>query len=219
MSSLSSKGRRLAVRRTLARYGIWERLPLVLLPMSGGLSLVVHILTGRSFALTILIFLTIGLAIWAFIVATQTEAVRRQLISRIKVGLVAGATATLAYDVTRYCLVSILSLSFAPFHTWTLFGQALVGVDANARLSFALGMTYHVANGIGFATAFAIVIRRPTWKLGVLWALVLELAMALLYPTWMVIRQLDEFLSVSILGHIVYGFTLGAIARRLTSQD
>jgi hypothetical protein len=44
--------------------------------------------------------------------------------------------------------------------------------------------------------------------------------MATLYPAWLRIQMLGEFLEVSALGHVVYGSVLGLVAgagvRRLT---
>ena len=50
--------------------------------------------------------------------------------------------------------------------------------------------------------------------MGLAWAAVLELFMVSLYPGWLGLKPLDEFLSVSIFGHIVYGTVLGSVARR-----
>jgi hypothetical protein len=47
---------------------------------------------------------------------------------------------------------------------------------------------------------------------GVAWAALLEVFMVTLYPGWLGLRALEEFLSVSIVGHAVYGVVLGATA-------
>jgi hypothetical protein len=69
-------------------------------------------------------------------------------------------------------------------------------------------------NGVGLGVAYALVVKRPGPISGVLWGLGLELVMALLYPSWLRIRALEEFLTISIFGHVVYGFTLGMLGRR-----
>ena len=41
--------------------------------------------------------------------------------------------------------------------------------------------------------------------------------MALLYPHWLRIVQLREFLAVSAIGHLVYGAVLGIVVRQMLS--
>ena len=48
---------------------------------------------------------------------------------------------------------------------------------------------------------------------GVAFALGLEACMVLLYPQWLRLQAVDEFLQVSIFGHVVYGVVLGFAAR------
>jgi hypothetical protein len=58
------------------------------------------------------------------------------------------------------------------------------------------------------------VFRRPSWWTGALWGIALELCMATLYPSWLRIQMLSEFLEVSAVGHVVYGSVLGLVAAR-----
>ena len=48
--------------------------------------------------------------------------------------------------------------------------------------------------------------------------MILELLMVSVYPGWLDMRALDEFLQVSVLGHIVYGAVLGYSARWLLAE-
>jgi hypothetical protein len=41
----------------------------------------------------------------------------------------------------------------------------------------------------------------------------LESIMVSIYPSWLGLKALDEFLSVSILGHVIYGAMLGIMAQ------
>jgi hypothetical protein len=50
---------------------------------------------------------------------------------------------------------------------------------------------------------------------GVAWGIFLELFQLTLYPGWLDIRTYEEFVTISALGHIVYGATLGTIALTL----
>jgi hypothetical protein len=52
------------------------------------------------------------------------------------------------------------------------------------------------------------------WREGILWALGLELAMVAVYPGWLHIGALlEEFVAVSLIGHLAYGSVLGSLSR------
>jgi hypothetical protein len=142
-------------------------------------------------------------------------AARADVVRRVQLGLSAGLVATLAYDVVRYTVVAGAGLSLDPFHAWRLFGAALLGTYASPSAQLAVGTAYHLANGVGFGIAFTLVVRRPNLVLGLAWGLTLEFAMVWLYPTWMRISQLQEFVTMSVLGHLAYGATLALAAGRL----
>ncbi len=128
-------------------------------------------------------------------------------------GFKAGILATVAYDASRYIIINVLHLTFWPFDIFSIFGALLIGAGAPAVLREATGILFHYANGIGFSIAFFFLFPRPGIRFGLLWALVLELFMVSLYPGWLGLAALDEFLSVSILGHFAFGATLGLVAR------
>ena len=48
---------------------------------------------------------------------------------------------------------------------------------------------------------------------GALWGLFLEAFQLTLYPDWLGIRFVDEFVRISALSHLAYGASLGLIAR------
>jgi hypothetical protein len=152
--------------------------------------------------------LVIASVVWARL-ATSTRAALR---ARWRVGGVAGLVATVCYDMARYAVVAALSLSLQPFHVFLLFGQAFIGSTHSTVITFAVGAVYHVCNGTFFGLAYTVVVRRPSWWTGMVWGLTLEAAMAVLYPSWLRITMLREFLEVSALGHLVYGAVLGLVA-------
>jgi hypothetical protein len=191
---------------------------LALLPVAGGLALVLHVLASVALPLAFGALLVAGAAVWWFVVRRAEPAGRADLARRVRVGLVAGVVATIAYDVVRYTVVAWAGFSLDPFHAWSLFGAALVGTDASAGTRLAVGTVYHLVNGVGFAVAFTLVVRRPTLVLGLAWGLALELTMVWLYPQWMRIAQLQEFVTVSVLGHLAYGGALALTARRLLER-
>ena len=93
-----------------------------------------------------------------------------------------------------------------------------MGDGASTRTAFAVGAMYHVSNGIGLGVAYRLLVPRPTWKNGILWAFGLELAMALLFPRWLRMTALAEFFTVSVVGHAVYGVVLAWACRRMASR-
>jgi hypothetical protein len=196
-----------------------RHLPLAMLPAAGGLALIMHILSGVSLLAAYAGLAVLGVVVWLVLLAGGSASARRDLYRRLAIGAAAGFLATIAYDAARYGLVAVLSWSVNPFHAWSLFGEALLGADSSASARFAMGVAYHLMNGIGFGVTFALIVRRPTWWLGVLWGLTLELVMALLYPRWMRIAQLQEFLTMSLLGHVVYGATLGVLTGALLHRS
>jgi len=127
--------------------------------------------------------------------------------------------ATAAYDLTRLALVAVLGMDLRPFEAVPLFGQLLTGAPAHSPVAVAVGVAYHLSNGVGFGVAFAMVAGRRGIGAGVAWALVLEAIMLTLYPGWLDIRSIREFASVSMLGHVAYGGVLGWMARRLLTGN
>jgi hypothetical protein len=110
-------------------------------------------------------------------------------------------------------MVTVLHFTFWPFDIFSIFGRLLVGDNAPTAITTGVGILYHYANGIGFAIAFVFLFRRPGVLSGLVWAAMLEFFMVSLYPSWLNLKALDEFLSVSIVGHTIYGLVLGSVAR------
>lgn len=138
---------------------------------------------------------------------------KNNIIRRFKIGAMAGVVATAAYDLSRFLLVQVFSLHVQPFEAIPLFGQLLTGNHAPHSVQLAVGMLYHLINGIGFAIAYSIWFAPRGWWCGILWALVLEAAMLAIYPGWLNIKMMDEFASVSVIGHLVYGSILGGLCK------
>ena len=189
-----------------------RRVLLVGLPMAGGAGLVMHILAGISLLLAIAFLAALGLAVWAWVLSRLDPGARAALWQRARIGVVAGLVATAAYDLARYGTVALFSMSFRPFHVLNLFGEAFLGPGHSASATFVVGLAYHVGNGTFFGLAYTLMFRRPSWWTGALWGIALELCMATLYPSWLRIQMLREFLEVSAIGHVVYGSVLGLVA-------
>jgi hypothetical protein len=133
----------------------------------------------------------------------------------VRAGSLGGVVATGAYDLTRYGIVALFSLSFQPFHVLRLFGELFLGPAASPGAAFGVGLAYHLSNGVTFGITYALLFRRPRPITGMVWGAALELCMALLYPSWLRIAALGEFLQVSAVGHLVYGAVLGLVVQRM----
>jgi hypothetical protein len=193
----------------------WRYVAFVLLPLAGGAGLVLHILIDSSLPLVAATIVLLGLAVWILLIPRLQPPLRRQIRARVWAGAVAGALATGAYDLTRYGVVALFSYSFRPFHVLRPFGELFLGPGASLGSAYTVGLAYHVSNGIAFGITYALLFRRPSLLTGMVWGVSLELCMALLYPSWLRITALGEFLQVSAAGHLIYGAVLGIVLRRL----
>jgi hypothetical protein len=138
----------------------------------------------------------------------------------VRAGLVAGGPALVAYDLSRLMVSELAAFEIGPFDAFPHFGAALIGEDAPAMARRVVGATFHVVNGMSFAVAFAIVFRAKGILVGIAWGLGLEAAMLGVYPWWLQIEQIGEFIGLSVIGHVCYGATLGAVTRwRLRHQS
>jgi hypothetical protein len=193
----------------------WKYAALILLPLAGGAGLVLHILVDASLPLAVVTIALLGVALWRLLIPRLQAGQRRQIRDRVRAGLVGGVVATCAYDATRYGIVTLLSFSFQPFHVLRLFGELFLGKEASAGPAYAVGIAYHVSNGVTFGITYALLFRRPGPVTGMIWGAALELCMAFLYPSWLRITALGEFLQVSAVGHLVYGAVLGLVVRQM----
>jgi hypothetical protein len=190
--------------------------------LSTGAGLVAYWLSGLALPLGIAIALFVsgiaGTLLWRRLSLAQRATVR----SRAWVGVRAGAAATIAYDLTRYAVTHLFGLHMNPYAALPLFGQLLLSEPSVTPAAKAVGLLYHLANGICFGTAYTMLAARYTMSAasrgvlaGVAWALVLEATMLAFYPGWLHIRAIGEFSIMSLSGHLAYGITLGWLSRLL----
>lgn len=186
--------------------------------LASGVALLIYILSGLSLRWT---FLGLGAgAVSAFAVALRRmPAVRRRWLQRrVWIGALAGLVATAGYDAARLGLIGLANLKLQPFEAWRLFGVALTGGGSSGAVVMAAGAMFHLFNGVAFGVAYTVAFgHRGAWA-GIAWALVLELLMVTVYPGWLGMKALDEFLSVSVIGHLVYGSLLGGLAKKLLGR-
>ncbi|GHO49875.1 DUF6789 family protein [Ktedonospora formicarum] len=186
---------------------------LAILSLGSGIALLVHVLTpislGLALVVTSILNVCMGLFTWR---SLGTEA-RSELVRRVKAGVLAGLLATLLYDLSRWCIVTIFHDTFWPFDIFPLFGVAIAGHALAPDVATTIGLLYHYLNGLFFAVAYAILFAPRRWWNGILWALGLEAFMLGIYPGWLHIKALNEFVSISMVGHLTYGTVLGIVSR------
>jgi hypothetical protein len=194
------------------------RFALAALAMSSAGAVAVYIVARISLAAAVVVLVVPAGAAWWWTWRRLPAAGRAELIRRARAGVVAGVAATATYDLTRWALVEVFSLSVDPWVTIRLFGRLLVGDDRPASVTLPVGIVFHVVNGIGLAVGFAVLFGGRTWRAGVVYAVVLEVIMVALYPSWLDISKMDEFVTVTFLAHVAYGATLAEVSRRLLAR-
>ncbi|HVF15099.1 MAG TPA: DUF6789 family protein [Acidimicrobiales bacterium] len=182
-----------------------------------GISLVVHILTGAPLAV-VLGVLVLGGGLTVAVTMSTRPAARAHWRRLVGVGTVVGLVGTVAYDGSRWLLVQVAGFHTSPFKALPFFGQALVGSMGGTTGRTVAGIGFHVLNGCAFGIAYTVWFgrRHPIW--GVAFAMGLEAFMLALYPGWLDVRSVQELTSISLLGHVVYGVTLGGVARFLLGR-
>lgn len=192
-----------------------EQLAVTALGLGGGIALFVYLLSGISIAASLLATATIVVSAWVVLLRRISEDRKTSIIRAARLGLVAGGAGTVAYDLTRIVVVELFELPIRPFEAVPLFGQLLLGASRRTAVTDAVGLVYHIANGLGFGVAFTVLFGRFGPWAGLAFGVALEAAMLTVYPGWLDIRAINEFFSVSISGHVAYGLALGYGARRL----
>ena len=133
--------------------------------------------------------------------------------TRILIGFAGGFLGTIAYDLSRYLIYLFFPISIWPFEAIPLFGRLLAGDSFSQSWILGFGILYHLTNGIAFGIAYSILFAPRGWIAGVGWALVLEALMLSIYPGWLGVQFFAEFATISVTGHLAYGFVLGTFCR------
>lgn len=191
-----------------------------------GAALLSHIVAGVSLPLALAVtgamLVATAMAIW-FRADPDT---RRILGGTALRGLAIGLVATVLYDVSRTILSQVDPSPYQPFEVLRAFGGALLGPSASAEAALAAGAGFHFLNGMSFGLAYVflfgrLAVRSRRWALvsGIGWGLFLETFQLTLYPGWLSIEAYREFATISFLGHVVYGGTLGLLTHRLLSRQ
>lgn len=128
---------------------------------------------------------------------------------RFRAGVAGGAMALLAYDGIRFAIYATGLLDFYPFQTHRIFGYMITGEAPATDAAAYAGWLYHFWNGFSFAIIYALIAGPAHWHWGVAWAMILEAAMLLTYPTLLDIKMSAGFVGISLIGHTAYGAALG----------
>lgn len=199
----------MALRRLIGLFALFSGVAL-LLNIIGGVSL------GLALGGTTLVLLGgVGLAMRG-----QDPESRRWTVRTAAVGALTGIVATSLYDTTKALLSTFDPSPYNPFEVFRIFGQLLLGTDSSTIGVFVAGGAFHVLNGIAFALAYTFLFARDgrtTMRRAALtgmgWGLFLEIFQLTLYPGWLNIGFYSEFVTISALSHLVYGATIGVVAR------
>jgi hypothetical protein len=156
----------------------------------------------------------VGIGFWA------TGGEHELFVKRLLLGVAFGIAATAAYDLVRLILQTALPVDFNAFANHARFGELITDQPRTTTIAKVVGWGYHISNGLTFALCYALVAGRARWFWGVLYAMVLQTLMVLMYPTaFGVSRGNEDFLIISFSGHATYGAVLGVLNRRFNVND
>ena len=180
-----------------------------------------NILAGIALPLTLAFTTGVLVLTVIYIWRRLSGPARSQLLGVAWRGGLIALISTVAYDASRGVLAAIDPSPFDPYAAWPIFGHLLVGLEAPANVALVAGIGFHLLNGVSFGLAYAFVFGRAAVRslrlallTGIGWGLFLEAFQVTLYPGWMNITSYREFVTISFLGHFVYGITLGGLGHR-----
>ncbi len=148
-----------------------------------------------------------------------------RLTNRIAVGLWAGAAATGMLDAVR---LTGFHLGQMPGNMPRMFGVMILDQMAlgPSLTSDLVGYLYHGWVGACLGLTFTLLAGRVRWWGGVIWGLVIEVGMMVTPP--MVVAMDTGYFGVkfgpglfvtSLLAHLAFGFSLGALAERYVRHE
>jgi hypothetical protein len=186
----------------------------------------------RTFAFCVLIPATIAL----LIIALYDRQFGNTLLWRnVVIGAVVGFAAAVAYDLFRIPFVVAAIDHIGPawlrlplFKIFPRFGAMILGqsftaaqTDSQFTLTAHLtGWIYHLSNGVTFGIMYMALLgdaRRVAWWWGIVMAVGLEIFMLITpYTQFFGIPMSARFVIVTLLAHVIFGATMGWLARLYT---
>lgn len=196
------------------------------LALFSGMALLLNIVLNVDLRLGLAVMTTAFVVAVAFTWRRAGTTARRAIMRTLAFGAVAGVLGTLAYDIARTLLAMLDPSPYQPFEAIMRFGQLLLGSQARDGGVILAGALFHLLNGACFGVAFTFAFARGgnitlprVVLLGIAWGMFLEAFQMALYPNWLGIQYLGEFLTISALGHVAYGGTMGPVARGLLRRS
>jgi len=179
-----------------------------------GLSLVAHVLGVLPMPYFLEVFgipsllVLLALGAWARIIDAGL------LTNGLWVGLWAGLVATVAYDGIRFLVERGHLFGYNGFVPIRMFGSWITGQPVSSLAAKLAGWAYHYWNGLTFAIIYSLGLGKRHWLFGIGYGIVLECCMLGLFPLFVPITRKTDFIAVSMIGHVVYGAVLGALAQK-----
>ena len=154
------------------------------------------------------LLLLFSLAAWAKRIRATT------FLTSLRVGLVGGLLATLAYDLVRFLIGLTHLFQYNGFVAIYIFGSWITGKSVTTTAAAVAGWIYHFWNGLSFGVMYVLALPRRHWLYGVGYGMVIEAMMLGLFPLFLRITNKRDFIIISMFGHMVYGAVLGGFAER-----
>lgn len=138
----------------------------------------------------------------------------RALVRCLSLGLAGGIAGTLAYDGVRLALQATHLFRYDAFLAIYIFGTWISGRPVGTPEAAVWGWIYHYWNGLSFGILFLLTFGGRSWLYGVAYGLVMEACMLGLFPIFLRVSNKVDFITVSLIGHAVYGAVLGQLSER-----
>jgi len=183
----------------------------------------------RTFVLWVLIPAMILLTIMAVLDRAKGD---RRLFRAVLIGVLAGFVAACAYDLFRLPWVVGHAHKIGPawlrlplFRVFPQFGAMILSQPFTSQQSsnayslsaHVVGWIYHFSNGMTFGIMYMALIGdalKRSWLWAIALAAGLELMMLLTpYTTFFAIRITALFIAVTLTAHVIFGLTLGPLAK------
>lgn len=181
----------------------------------------------RTFTFGVLIPATILLFAMALLDRSRGDG---RLWRAVLIGSIGGFVAACAYDIFRLPWVIGFATQAGPawlhlplFKVFPIFGQMILGEHADQAPTLAahvVGWIYHFSNGMTFGVMYLALLgdaNRRSWLWAIALAVGLEIAMLVTpYTSLFAIRMTVLFVAVTLIAHMIFGITLGLLARRMS---
>jgi hypothetical protein len=196
----------------------WRRPSLLvafLAASASGTAIIVHFLGWVTLTYSVTILAPLSAVLFLALLVQSGRGREDVLVNRLMGGVIAGAIGLVAYDLVR---LLILISGLAPFNTFRpieVYGLLILDRYQDTPLTKTVGWGFHIWNGLSFATMYTLTLGRGRVLWGLGWGMVLEISMLATYPSMFRMAMDWPFVTVSLLGHVVYGLTMGATARKV----